>query len=156
MSNVRVKIKKLSENAKIPSYGSEGAAGFDIHALSDTTILPGYTALVSTGLSFEIPEGFELQIRPRSGMSLKTKLRIANAPGTIDSDYRGHVQIIAENTSNNAAEVINVKAGDRIAQGVLARVNRAVFTEVSEELETTQRGEGGFGSTGVSEPISDS
>ena len=148
---MELKVKKLSVNAKIPTYGSSGASGFDLYALTDVTLYPSTVGLVSTGLSFEIPEGYEMQIRPRSGLSFKTKLRIANSPGTIDSDYRGHVQIIAENISHNATEAIHIKAGDRIAQGVLNKVERVNFREISDEdeLSNTERGQGGFGSTGV-------
>ena len=142
---LRVKIKKLSENAIIPQYQTNGAAGFDFHAIEDMEIDPRKTALVKTGLSMEIPEGYELQVRPRSGMSLKTKMRVANSPGTIDSDYRGEICIIMENIGLLGSLPFQIKKGDRIAQGVLCPVYQAVFIE--DELNETERGEGGFGST---------
>lgn len=150
---MKVKIKKLHPDATIPKYATGGAAGFDLVAIEDVTIFPGRTALIKTGLAVEIEEGYEMQIRPRSGTSLKTSLRIANSPGTIDSDYRGEVGIIATNIATESYSVISVappiiiKKGDRIAQGVIAPVIRADFVLV-EELSDTNRGEGGFGSTG--------
>jgi dUTP pyrophosphatase len=155
---MKVKIKKLHEDAIIPKYHSKGAAGFDFHALEDMEIAPGETKLIKTGLSFEIEEGFELQVRPRSGTSLKTKLRLANSPGTIDADYRGEVCIIMDNISEEAdthhriagnpcINFIFIKKGERYAQGVFAAVIRADFEEV-EELTQTERGQSGFGSSG--------
>ncbi len=140
---MKVKIKKLAGAAIIPEYQSEGASGFDFHSVEDVIIDRGCTTTISTGLAMSIPTGFELQIRPRSGLSLKTGLRVANAPGTIDSDYRGEIKIIIHNASNRAEEI---KIGDRIAQGVVAPVKYITFEE--GELDETERGEGGFGSTG--------
>ena len=148
---MKIKIKKLNDAAQVPRYQTKGAAGFDLHATQDVRLNSGQTALVPTGLSFEIPEGYEMQIRPRSGLSLKSKLRIANSPGTIDSDYTAEVMIIAENistTSFPSDEPIIVRKGDRIAQGVIQKVEQAEFFEV-EELKETERGEQGFGSTDV-------
>lgn len=145
MERVRVKVKKIHPNAVIPQYKTSGSAGFDLYAIEDVEIQPGETKQIRTGLIFEIPEGYEIQIRPRSGMSLKTPLRISNAPGTIDSDYRGEVMIIAENTS---IVPFSVEKGTRIAQGVLQKVPQAEFIEV-EKVSETERGEGGFGSTGI-------
>lgn len=142
---MNIKIKKVVEDAIIPKYQTSGSAGFDFHTVEDVTVFPKETKLVSTGLSFEIPEGYELQVRPRSGMSLKTKIRISNAPGTIDSDYRGVVSIIVDNISSHGSLPYEIKKGDRIAQGVICKVNQAVFVE--GELSETERGEGGFGST---------
>lgn len=147
MNNIRVRVKKLREDAVIPEYKTEGAAGFDLVAAEDVTINAGETVTVPTGLAFEIPEGYELQIRPRSGLSLKTPLRIANSPGTIDSDYRGEVKIIITNTGQ-CDDYYNIYKGDRIAQGVIVPVMRAEFEEV-DELSETSRGYGGFGSTGM-------
>lgn len=141
-----VKVKRLHPDAVIPKYATPGAAGFDLVAVEDVFIVPRETKLVPTGIAVEIPWGYEMQIRPRSGFSLKTPLRIANAPGTIDSDFRGEVKIIVTNTSENKG--FYIKKGDRIAQGVIAPVMRAVFEEV-DELSETDRGLGGFGSTGV-------
>lgn len=145
MERVRVKVKKIHPDAVIPQYKTSGSAGFDLYAIEDVEIQPGETKQIRTGLIFEIPEGYEIQIRPRSGMSLKTPLRISNAPGTIDSDYRGEVMIIAENTS---IVPFSVEKGTRIAQGVLQKVPQAEFIEV-EKVSETERGEGGFGSTGI-------
>lgn len=144
---MKVRIKKLHEDAVIPTYGSKGAAGFDFYAIEDMAICVGDTVLIRTGLSFAIPEGYELQVRPRSGMSLKTKLRVANSPGTVDSDYRGEVCVIAEKISGGDTGPILIQKGDRIAQGVLNQVPQAEF-EVVEVLDYTERGEGGFGSSG--------
>lgn len=145
MSKINVKIKKLHEDAVIPTYGTDGAAGFDFYALEDVHLKPKETKLVKTGIAMAIPQGYEIQVRPRSGMSLKTSFRVPNSPGTIDSDYRGECNVIGHNTSSY--EHVTIKKGDRIAQGVLNRVPQASF-EVVEELEDTARGAGGFGSTG--------
>lgn len=150
----RVGVKKLHPDAVIPTYGSKEAAGFDITVIEEVTINPGETFLARTGLAFDIPVGFEIQIRPRSGASLKTKMRIANSPGTIDSDYTGEVKLILENIAENGAgwfhnaqQAVYIPAGTRVAQGVLAPVIQAKF-EVIEEIKETERGESGFGSTG--------
>jgi dUTP pyrophosphatase len=144
-NKVKVKVKKLHENAIIPEYKTEGSAGFDLHALKEVVIPGNETRLVPTGLAFEIPVGYEIQIRPRSGISLKTPIRISNTPGTIDSDYRGEVGIIVDNL---APYTIVVDKHQRIAQGVLKQVPQAEFIAV-EELSDTERGERGFGSTGT-------
>lgn len=154
---MKIKVKKLNENAIIPQYQSILASGFDFHAVEDLVIPKGETRLVKTGLSFEVPEGYEMQIRPRSGTSLKTKLRICNSPGTIDADYRGEVCIIMENTAKDECKQIiegkvcysgdiTIEKGDRIAQGVICPVIQVELIEESE-LTDTQRGIGGFGST---------
>jgi dUTP pyrophosphatase len=140
-----IKIKKLSNNAVVPQYQSKGAAGFDFHTISHGSILPGGTVLIPTGLSMEIPRGYELQVRPRSGMSAKTKIRICNSPGTIDSDYRGEIKIIMENIGTTEFKYAE---GERIAQGVITEVYQAEF-ELAEELNDTERGTGAFGSTGT-------
>lgn len=152
MKKIDVKIVRLHPDAMIPTYGTDGAAGFDFYALEDVTIDPGQTKLIKTGIAMAIPEGYEVQVRPRSGMSLKTLFRVANAPGTIDSDYRGECCIIGHNagmvTYNDLVDpTIEIKKGDRIAQGVLCEVPQANF-QVVENLDETERGEGGFGSTG--------
>jgi dUTP pyrophosphatase len=150
MNSMTLKIKKLShydEKLPLPSYETPGAAGADVRAcLTNGTLIikPGERVLVPTGLSVEIPKGFELQVRPRSGLSLKTNLLIVNAPGTIDSDYRGELNIIMGNFGVRD-EII--RHGDRIAQLVIAPV--WTFTcEVVDCLEGSARGTGGFGSTG--------
>jgi dUTP pyrophosphatase len=146
MSNERkVKVKKLNELARIPKYQSSGAAGFDFHSTEDLVIMPGETKLVGTGLSFELEEDVELQVRPRSGLSAKTGVRVANAPGTVDSDFSGEVKIILHNTGTTP---FTVSVGDRIAQGVICPVFRAEFEQV-DELSVTARGSSGFGSTGI-------
>jgi dUTP pyrophosphatase len=142
---MKVKIKKLHPDAVIPKYATPGSAGFDLVAIEDVTIWPNTSELVKTGLSVEIPDGFEMQVIPRSGLSLKTSLRIANSPGCIDSDYRGEVCVIAWNSLVGSS--IFIKKGDRIAQGKIAPIVQAEFEEV-EELSDTKRGSGGFGSTG--------
>lgn len=159
---MRIRVKKLHEDAVVPKYASQGASGFDFHALEDTILLPGETALVRTGLAIAVGFENELQVRPRSGLSLKTPLRVANAPGTVDSDYRGEICVIMTNTavwSHSSSWIVRngenynqntqfIKKGDRIAQGVICPVNRVAIDEV-ESLDETERGSGGFGSTGV-------
>ena len=142
---MRVKIKQLHPDALIPQYQTLGAAGFDLHALEDYKLSAGERVLVKTGLAFELQSGFELQIRPRSGLALKNGVSVLNAPGTIDSDYRGEVGVLL---INHSKEDFAIKKGDRIAQGVVARYERVEF-EVCEELGESARGAGGFGSSGV-------
>ncbi len=147
-----VKVCKLAHfdpTFELPFYASVGAAGADVRASlperGALVVPPGARVLVPTGLSFEIPAGFEIQVRPRSGLSLKTPLLVVNAPGTIDADYRGEVQVIVGNFSS---EPFAIEHGLRIAQLVLAPVWQARF-EAAETLGATARGAGGFGSTGV-------
>jgi dUTP pyrophosphatase len=130
----------------LPAYMSPGAAGVDLVADvdADVTIAPGGRALVPTGLAIALPDGFEGQVRPRSGLAHRTGLTVLNAPGTIDSDYRGEVQVLLVNLGSEATVV---RPGDRIAQLVVAPVARLAWAEV-ESLEPTGRGAGGFGSTG--------
>lgn len=145
---LKVKIKKCPHfKGHLPEYKSQWASGFDVQAcLSQPLVLkPGERALIPTGLVFEIPSGFELQCRPRSGLALKKGLTVLNTPGTIDSDYRGEVKIIV---INHGQEEYSVQDQERIAQIVLCPVFQAQFEE-SEALTSTQRGGGGFGSTGV-------
>lgn len=149
MHTVPIKIKKLVNfNGELPQYQSAGASGFDVRAqvLSTIILKPGERALIPTGLSFEIPVGFEIQARPRSGLAAKQGLSVLNTPGTIDADYRGEVKIILVNLG---AEPIQILDGDRVAQLVVAPVYQAQFQLVSE-LSDTERGAGGFGSTGKS------
>ncbi len=149
---IKVLVCKLShydESFPLPSYETTGAAGADVRASLGTgesiKILPGERVLIPTGLSMEIPQGYEVQVRPRSGLSFKTGLMVLNSPGTIDSDYRGEVKVIMGNLSNKD-EVIN--HGDRVAQLVLAPVTQAHYVVSETELSDTARGSGGFGSTG--------
>ena len=146
-----LKIKKLDNEAIIPNYQTKGAAGFDLHSIEDVLLNPGERKLIKTGLAFEIEDGYEVQIRPRSGLAYKYGITVLNSPGTIDSDYRGEIKVLLINHSN---EAFNIKKGDRIAQGVLAKVIEANIIEV-KELNVTSRGDRGFGSTGgVSESSS--
>ena len=132
----------------LPSYETDGAAGADLRAnfpdRAPVMLLPGARRLIPTGLCIEIPQGFEVQVRPRSGLALKHGLTLANAPGTIDSDYRGPLGVIVVNLGQDP---IRISHGDRIAQAVVAPVVQACF-EIAETLTDTARGAGGFGSTG--------
>lgn len=141
---IPVQIKKLDPDAVVPEYKKPGDAGFDLHALRRVEIPAGQAAIVPTGLAFAIPEGFEMQVRMRSGAALKTTLIVANAPGTIDAGYRGEVGIIVRNLGS---EPYCVEQGERIAQGVVAPVCHAEFALV-DELPASERGAGGYGSTG--------
>lgn len=145
---MRIKVEKLHPDAVVPAYATPGASGFDLVAIDEYEIEPGKTVLIKTGLAFEIPEGFELQIRPRSGLSLNSPFRVANSPGTLDSDFRGELCIIAQNAAiqGTSEGTMIVKKGARIAQGVIAPVIRADFVE-TDRLSTTERGKNGFGST---------
>lgn len=145
---MKLKIKKIEDRAIIPEYQSSGASGFDLHSIDTITVAAGCTIKVRTGLAFEVPTGYELQIRPRSGLSANTKIRVSNSPGTIDSDFRGEVMIILDNISQNQADSFKVKQGDRIAQAVFQKVERAEF-EFVDNLSETSRGTGGFNSTGI-------
>ncbi|GGC08599.1 deoxyuridine 5'-triphosphate nucleotidohydrolase [Novosphingobium endophyticum] len=141
---VPIKVLPHGEDLPLPAYATEGAAGMDVVSAEDVTIAPGARHAVATGLAVAIPHGFEIQVRPRSGLALKHGITVANAPGTIDSDYRGEVKVIL---INHGAEAFAILRGDRVAQLVLAPVTRASWLKV-EELDETVRGEGGFGSTG--------
>lgn len=148
---VGVRVFREDENVKLPTYADTGAAGMDIYSNQDKMLLPSETAIISTGLKAVIPGGYEIQIRPRSGLSKKTGLRIPNSPATIDASYRGEIGVLVQNTSN---EKIEIKKGDKIAQMVLNKVPRIEWKEVNEEefqSFATERGNGGFGSTGVRE-----
>ncbi|WP_102271329.1 dUTP diphosphatase [Cytobacillus massiliigabonensis] len=189
-NTLKVKIKRLHADAVIPQYAREGDAGFDLVAVEDVIIEPGETALVKTGLAFELPHGYEMQVRPRSGVTLKTKLRVQL--GTVDAGYRGEVGVIVDNTAVKGSSFSNdyviryehldgtnskvpkhtredkfhgeyieydkvprmtylIRKGDRIAQAVIKPVEQATFIEV-DTLSETDRGEGGFGSSGVKHP----
>lgn len=141
----KIMFKKLVPNAEIPAYQTEGAAGFDLKCTEDVQLKNGEVSLVSTGLSVEIPQGYELQIRARSGLAAKKGVFLVNGIGTIDSDYRGEIKIILSTCSRVP---VNLASGERVAQGVLAKVDRAEILEV-QELSDTARGAGGFGSTGA-------
>lgn len=141
---MKVQIKKLVSDAIIPAYQSEDAAGFDLHSIEDYTIQPAERVLIKTGVSIALERGYELQIRPRSGLAFKHGITVLNTPGTVDSDYRGEIMVLLINHSND--EFV-IQKGERIAQGVVNAIIQAQFEEVSE-LSTTVRGTGGFGSTG--------
>ena len=144
--DVPVPVKRLPhfEGLTLPVYATDGAAGMDVLAAESVTLLPGARHAVATGLAVAIPPGFEIQVRPRSGLALKHGITVPNTPGTIDSDYRGELKVILINHGDVA---FDVRRGDRIAQLVLAPVTRASWLHV-DELDETARGQGGFGSTG--------
>ena len=143
---IAIRLKRLDHGAglPLPAYATAHAAGMDVVAAEDVTLAPGARHAVATGFAIAIPEGYEVQVRPRSGLALKNGITCLNTPGTIDADYRGEVKVILANLGSEAFEV---KRGERIAQLVPAAVQRAAFAEV-EELDETARGAGGFGSTG--------
>jgi dUTP pyrophosphatase len=143
---IPVPIKRLphGHGLDLPAYASAGAAGMDVAAAESLMLAPGARHAVATGLALAIPPGFEVQVRPRSGLALKHGISVPNTPGTIDSDYRGELKVIL---INHGDEPFAIRRGDRIAQLVLAPVTRADWLEV-EDLDQTARGEGGFGSTG--------
>ena len=146
MTKFDVNIKKLNENAVIPTYGTEYAAGADLYACMEeaVTINPGHTCFIKTGLAMEVPVGYAGLIYARSGLACKKGLAPANKVGVIDSDYRGEIMVALHNHSN---EAVVVESGERIAQLVITPYIVAAFNQV-DELEDTVRGEGGFGSTG--------
>lgn len=159
---VKIYIQKCRKNAVIPYYARLGDAGMDVYAAEAITLKPGETRIVPTGLKIAIPDGYEIQVRPRSGISMRTPLRLANAPGTIDSGYRDEIGVILTNTSpidSNRAHctlepgegglgTYEIKTGDRIAQFVLAKVPEILFEETDNINEIKGDRGGGFGSTG--------
>jgi len=144
---VEIRVKRLNNGAglPLPVYASAGAAGMDICAAEAVKLKPGARFAVPTGFAVAIPHGYEIQVRPRSGLALKHGITCLNTPGTIDCDYRGEVKVILANLGD---EVFEIERGDRIAQLVVAPAPQALVTEV-ETLDETARGAGGFGSTGV-------
>jgi dUTP pyrophosphatase len=132
------------DDVEFPAYQTPGSAGMDVRAAEDLILAPGETRLVATGFSMSLSEGYEAQMRPRSGLAIKNGITLMNSPGTIDHDYRGHVQVILTNLGR---EPFAVNKGDRIAQMVIAKVERPVI-KIVEQLDETARGAGGFGSTG--------
>lgn len=143
---MKIRIQKLDDRAEVPQYQTDGAAGADLHACLDApvTLEPGAIELVPTGLAFEVPMGYEVQLRPRSGLALKYGITLPNSPGTIDSDYRGEIKVIMMNLGK---EPFVINHGERIAQMVVAKHETAEFEQVTVLSEST-RGAGGFGSTG--------
>lgn len=144
---IEVRVKRLNHGAglPLPDYASNGAAGMDICAAESLILRAGRRHAVATGFAFAIPDGYEVQVRPRSGLALKNGITCLNTPGTIDSDYRGEVKVILANLGEDDFQITK---GDRIAQIVVAPVTHAAMVEV-DEIDETLRGAGGFGSTGV-------
>ena len=157
---------ELSEGAVMPTYANEGDAGMDVYALEDVTILPMETKIIPTGIKVAVPDGYEIQVRPRSGISYKTPLRISNSPGTIDAKYRGDVGVIMTNTSvleknilqleeylidekGNKQGTYKIRKGDRIAQIVLQEVPKIKFNKIDNIKDIEGDRNGGFGSTGI-------
>lgn len=147
MNEVTVQLKRLPHGGGLaaPEYATPGAAGMDVVSAETVTIAPGARHAVATGFAMAIPGGYEIQVRPRSGLAFKHGISVPNTPGTIDSDYRGEVKVLL---INHGDEPFAIARGDRVAQLVIAPVTRAGFAEV-DELDETKRGVGGFGSTGV-------
>ncbi len=142
-----VLIKRLSKNIELPKYETSGSSGMDLSANIEMQIKiePGKTSIIPTGISVSIPKNFEIQIRSRSGLAAKSQISVLNSPGTIDADYRGELKVILINLSN---KTFVVEKGTRIAQMVLCPIVKAKFKEV-DSLDDTDRGDGGFGSTGL-------
>ena len=144
---IDIAVKRLDHagDLPLPSYETSGSAGMDVRAAEELVIAPSKRGLIGTGFAFAIPAGYEIQVRPRSGLALKKGIGILNTPGTIDSDYRGELKVIL---INHGDEDFVIQRGDRIAQIVVAPVQRGNLVEV-EDLDETARGSGGFGSTGI-------
>ena len=144
---ITIRLKRLphGDGLPLPAYATTGAAGMDVVSAEDLELMPGQRHAVATGFAMAIPDGFEVQVRPRSGLALKHGITVPNTPGTIDSDYRGELKVIL---INHGDAPFPIRRGDRIAQLVAAPVQRADFAEV-DDLDATSRGSGGFGSTGV-------
>lgn len=142
---VELKVKKSVCGAHLPKYAHDGDAGMDVFSVVEKSIAPGEVALIGTGIALEIPDGYEVQVRPRSGLALKNGITVLNTPGTIDSGYRGEVGVIL---INHGKEVFHVSVGMKIAQLVVAKYEQATLIEV-EELNASQRDIRGFGSSGV-------
>ena len=144
---IKILIKRLSKEVSLPKYETSGSSGMDLAANigTDITIEPGKSSIIPTGLALAIPKGFEVQIRPRSGLAAKKKISVLNTPGTIDADYRGEIKVILINLND---KVFIVEKGLRIAQMVVCPIVQANLEEV-EELDDTNRGKSGFGSTGI-------
>jgi dUTP pyrophosphatase len=143
---IEIKLKRLphGDGLPVPAYATEHAAGLDVVAAETLTLAPGARHAVATGFAIAIPHGYEVQVRPRSGLAVKQGISVLNTPGTIDSDYRGEVKVILANLGDAPFEVVR---GERVAQLVPAPVLKATFAEV-DDLDATARGAGGFGSTG--------
>lgn len=144
---ITIRLKRLDHGAglPVPAYATQGAAGMDVVAAEELDLMPGQRHAVATGFAMAIPDGYEVQVRPRSGLAFKHGITVPNTPGTIDSDYRGELKVLL---INHGDAPFPIRRGDRIAQLVAAPVQRAGFAEV-DDLDDTARGAGGFGSTGV-------
>jgi dUTP pyrophosphatase len=143
-NNVTVEVLLVHPLARLPNFGTSGAAGADLHCVEEFKLEPGDLISARTGIRVAVPPGYEMQIRPRSGLAAKYGITVVNSPGTVDCDYRGEIQVLLANTGHVAHQFI---VGDRIAQAVIAPVLKTTYVEV-RELDATLRGEGGFGSTG--------
>jgi dUTP pyrophosphatase len=145
---MEVKILQLDKELSLPKYETDGSAGMDLYSTKNTWIIPGQISVISTGIAISLPKGYEAQIRPRSGLAAKHGITVVNAPGTIDSDYRGEIKIILTNLSRQQHQVLR---GNRIAQMVINRVEQINWlpVETGLDLEQSERGSGGFGSTGL-------
>ena len=145
---MEVKILQLDKELSLPKYETDGSAGMDLYSTKNTWIIPGQISIISTGSAISLPKGYEAQIRPRSGLAAKHGITVVNAPGTIDSDYRGEIKIILTNLSRQQHQVLR---GNRIAQMVINRVEQINWlpVETGLDLEQSERGSGGFGSTGL-------
>ena len=142
---VRVEVVRLDADLPLPSYAHPGDAGADLLTTTDVRLAPGERALVPTGIAIALPDGFVALVHPRSGLAARHGLSIVNAPGTVDAGYRGEIKVLLIN--HDPAETIELRRGDRVAQLVIQRYERAAFTEV-EQLPASVRGDGGYGSTG--------
>ena len=142
---VKIQITKIKDNAITPKYAHEGDAGVDLYSTEEYVLKPGERVLVSTGIKIAVPKGYEAQVRPKSGLALKSGISVLNTPGTVDSGYRGEVGVIAINLSQ---EEYKIETGKKIAQMVINKIEEAEFEEV-DNLDETTRNEGGFGSTGL-------
>ncbi len=147
MENIEVKITRCRSGARLPRYMTAAAAGMDLYVKldNDVTLAPGERVLVPTGIAIALPEGYEAQVRPRSGLAVKYGVTLLNTPGTIDADYRGEISVIL---INHGAEDFIIKDGERIAQMIIAPVSRCQL-QLADNLDETERGSGGFGHTGV-------
>ena len=142
---MKVLVKRIDKEVRIPSYAHKGDAGVDLYANKEIVVEPGQRALVPTGIKIALPKGFEAQVRPKSGLALKSGITVLNTPGTVDEGYRGEICVIV---INHGKQAFKVEKGNRIAQMVFNKVEKAELEEV-EELDGTTRGENGFGSTGL-------
>lgn len=141
---LNVKFQKISEDAIIPSYAHDGDAGMDLYSIKSYILKPRHRILVGTGIKVDIPKGYEMQIRPKSGLAIKEGITVLNTPGTIDSGYRGEVGVIM---INHSSKTYKIEKGQKVAQAVFSRIEKAVLIE--SNLSETPRGDGGFGSTGL-------